>query len=239
MEIILIGLLTFIAALVGTVTGFGTSMIMVPVLAIFFPPVEAIFFVAIIHWFNDLWKVLLFRKGLQGKLIVLFGVVGVVGSYIGASFSLEINPQTLLRILGIFLFSYAYFLLYRSNFKIPSTNSMAVIGGALSGFCAGIFGIGGAVRGMFLSAFDLPKVMYIATAGAIGMMIDGMRIITYGIGGVVFPAHLWWGLLIFIPVSFAGAEIGKKIVDRIPQEKFRIVIALFLFAVGIKFLALP
>lgn len=239
MEIILISLLTLVASMIGTITGFGTSMIMVPVMAMVLPPLEAIFFVAIIHWFNDAWKALLFRKGLYWKLIVLFGIAGVLGSYIGASLSLGLDPQILLRILGVFLVSYACFLSWQSNFKIPATNSMAAIGGALSGFFAGIFGIGGAVRGMFLSAFNLPKVMYIATAGAIGLMIDGMRIITYGAGDVVFPVRLWWGLLIFIPVSFAGAEIAKQIVDRIPQEKFRIIIASFLFIAGVKFLVFP
>lgn len=239
MEIVLISLLTLAASMIGTITGFGTSMVMVPIMAMVLPPLEAIFFVSIIHWFNDAWKALLFREGLYWKLIVLFGITGAVGSYIGASLSLDIDSRILLRILGVFLVSYACFLSYRPNFKIPATNSMAAAGGALSGFFAGIFGIGGAVRGMFLSAFNLRKVMYIATAGAIGLMIDGMRIITYSIGDVVFPVRLWWGLLIFIPVSFVGAEIGKKIVDRIPQEKFRIVIALFLFAVGIKFLVFP
>src|SRR3989344_2543905 len=63
MEIFYIALLTLIAATVGTITGFGTSTLMIPVLAKFFPPVEAIFLVAIIHWFGDVWKVTLFRKG--------------------------------------------------------------------------------------------------------------------------------------------------------------------------------
>jgi hypothetical protein len=63
MEILYISLLAFFAATIGTITGFGTSTLMIPVLAIFLPPVEAIFLVAIIHWFGDVWKVTLFRKG--------------------------------------------------------------------------------------------------------------------------------------------------------------------------------
>jgi len=239
MEIFYIALLTLIAATIGTITGFGTSTIMIPVLVIFLSPVETIFLVAIIHWFGDIWKVALFRKGIDFKLISLFGIVGLVTSYIGASISLGTNEEILLRLLGVFLAGYSVFLIFKSKFKVHAVPVTALSGGALSGFFAGMFGIGGAIRSMFLSAFDLPKAVYIATAGAIGLMVDVTRIITYFIGGVTLSEQLWRGLLVFIPVSFVGANIAKKFVDKIPQEKFRKVIAVFLFAIGLKLILAP
>lgn len=234
MEILYIALLTLIATTIGTITGFGTSTLMIPVLVIFFPPVEAIFLVAIIHWFGNIWKVALFRSGFDLRLLALFGIVGLATSYFGAFISLGANEQILLRLLGAFLAGYALFLIFQSKFKIPAVNMTALSGGALSGFFAGMFGIGGAIRSMFLSAFDLPKAVYIATAGAIGLLVDSTRIITYFTGGATLPKELWWGLFLFIPVSFLGAQIAKKIVDKIPQSKFRIVVAIFLFAIGLK-----
>ncbi|MBE0427779.1 MAG: sulfite exporter TauE/SafE family protein [Nitrospirae bacterium] len=239
MEIVYIALLTLIAATVGTITGFGTSTIMIPVLVIFLSPVEAIFLVAIIHWFGNIWKVALFRKGIDFKLISLFGIVGLTTSYIGASISLGANEEILLRLLGMFLACYSIFLIFQSKFKVRAGLGTALSGGALSGFFAGMFGIGGAIRSMFLSAFDLQKAVYIATAGAIGLMVDATRIITYFTGGVTLSRELWWGLLVFIPVSFLGANIAKKIVHKIPQEKFRKVIAVFLFVIGLKLILAP
>lgn len=239
MEILYIAFLTLVSSTIGTITGFGTSTLMIPVLVIFLPPVEAIFLVAIVHWFGDVWKVSLFRKGFNFKLIALFGIIGLATSYLGAFVSLGADQSVLLQILGAFLVVYALFLIYQSKFKIPATNTAALSGGALSGFFAGMFGIGGAVRGMFLSAFDLPKAVYIATAGAIGLLVDSTRIITYFTGGATLPERLWWSLLILIPVSFVGAEIAKKVVDRIPQNRFRIVVAVFLLGVGVKLLIWP
>ncbi len=239
MEIFYIALLTLIAATMGTITGFGTSTIMIPVLVIFLPPVEAIFLVAIIHWFGDVWKVALFRKGFDLNLIALFGIVGLAASYIGASISLGANEEILLRLLGVFLASYSIFLVSRTKFKVRAGAGTALSGGALSGFFAGMFGIGGAMRSMFLSAFDLPKAVYIATAGAIGLMVDATRIIRYFTGGARLPEVLWWSLFALIPISFLGAHIAKKIVDKIPQEKFRKVIAVFLFAIGLKLIFIP
>jgi uncharacterized membrane protein YfcA len=48
-----------------------------------------------------------------------------------------------------------------------------------------------------------------------------------------------WGLLAFIPASFAGTALAKKVVNRIPQKWFRLVVAAFLFVMGIKFLLYP
>ncbi|MBE0429203.1 MAG: sulfite exporter TauE/SafE family protein [Thermoleophilia bacterium] len=239
MEILLIALLTLLASAVGTLSGFGTSTIMIPVLAVFLPPVEAIFLVAIIHWFGNIWKVALFRRGFHLGLAALFGFTGLAASYIGASVSLAAESTMLLRLLGMFLFGYALFLFIKARYKVPATGVTAAAGGALSGFFAGMFGIGGAVRGMFLTAFDLPKAVYIATAGAIGLMVDSTRIITYFAGGATLPDRLWWGLALFIPLSFLGAKLAKRVVVRIPQENFRKVVAVFLLLVGLKLVAFP
>ncbi len=239
MAIAYIASLTLIAATIGTITGFGTSTLMIPVLVMFFPPVEAIFLVAIIHWFGDVWKITLFRKGFDLRLLALFGAVGLATSYLGAFVSLGANEQVLLRFLGAFLAGYAVFLIVQAKFKVPAGNITALSGGALSGFFAGMFGIGGAIRSAFLSAFDLPKAVYIATAGAIGLLVDSTRIITYFTGGATLPTNLWWGLLLFIPVSFLGAGIAKRIVDRIPQSMFRTVVGFFLLAIGAKLILFP
>ena len=239
MEILYIALLTLIAAAIGTITGFGTSTLMIPILTVFFPPIEAIFLVSIIHWFGDIWKITLFRSGLNWRLFFLFGIVGLTTSYFGALISLDASDKMLLRVLGIFLAGYALFLVFQSRFKIPARKATALIGGALSGFFAGMFGIGGTIRSAFLSAFDLPKAIYIATAGAIGLLVDSTRILTYFAGSVTLPKELWYGLLLFIPISFLGAQIAKKVVDKIPQEKFRAVIAVFLFLIGTKLIIFP
>jgi hypothetical protein len=239
MIIFSITILTLIASVVGTITGFGISTVMIPVLAIFFPPIEAIFLVSIIHWFGNVWKIILFRKGFNLKLLLLFGLTGFLTSYLGASISLGSNEELLLRILGIFLFGYALFLIFQTGFKVPAANATALLGGSLSGFFAGVFGIGGAIRSMFLSAFNLPKEVYIATAGAIGLLVDSTRIATYFAGGAQLSKLLWWGLPLFIAISFIGAKIARRIVDKIPQDKFRIVIAIFLLVVGIKLTIWP
>jgi len=238
-EILAIGALTLIASVIGTMTGFGTSTIMIPVLLFWYPLPQTLFLVGVIHWVGDIWKMLLFRKGATWNLLLLFGIPSVLAAYLGARLTLTTDPTVLLGILGAALIAYTFFLLFYSSWKLPKTTATAITGGALSGLMAGIFGVGGAVRGAFLAAFDLPKHVYIFTAGAIALMTDSIRLLTYGTGNVHLPAELWNGMVLFLPLSFTGAWIAKKVVGHIPEDVFRTVVAIFLALIGTKFLLMP
>jgi len=239
MEIIYIALLTILASGIGTITGFGTSTILIPILLFYLPLPETLLVVGVIHFSGDVWKMILFRKGFDWKLVLTFGITGIITSYIGARVVFSASQDILLRILGGFMLAYVIFLLFKPGFKVPRKNMTAITGGGLSGFFAGIFGVGGAIRTLFLSAFDLPKAVFVATTGAIAFLIDSTRITTYLINGVRLEDAYLWGFLAFIPASFAGTALAKKLVDKIPQRWFRMVVALFLFVMGIKFLIFP
>ena len=238
MEIIYITILTFFASMVGTMTGFGTSTIMIPVFLLFYSLPQTLLFVGIIHWFGNLWKILLFRKGLNWRLILGFGLSGIIASFLGASLMFEISEEILKKILGGFLLAYVIFLFLKPDFRLEKNEKNMITGGALSGFFAGIFGVGGAIRATFLTAFDLPKAMYLATAGSIALLIDSTRIITYVRGGARLEPILLWGMFFFIPASFLSAKIAKRILSHIPQKSFRLFITISLALIGLYFLIL-
>lgn len=233
MEIVYISLLTVFASGVGTLTGFGTSTFLVPTLLIFYPLGQTLLLAGIIHWFGDIWKIILFKKGVRLLFVLTFGLPGIIATYIGARIVFDIPETILSRILGFFLLLYVLFLAVKPSFKLPKDTKTSIVGGALYGFSAGIFGIGGAIRGAFLSAFNLPKEVYIATAGAIGLVIDTVRVSTYFLEGSRLSTNLLWGLLIIIPSSFLGARLSKKVVEKIPQKNFRLIIVFFLTIVAL------
>lgn len=229
-------LLTFFGSAIGTATGFGTSTIMIPIMVFFVPPPIALLFVGIVHLCGDIWKVLLFKRGFDWKLILGFGLAGIVASFLGASLSLQPQAFSLKRILGAFLILYVAFLFLKRDWALPKTHGTAVCGGALSGLFAGFFGVGGAVRGAFLAAFNLPKEVYIFTSGLIALFIDVTRVSRYIWGGTRLEQDLLIALILSIPISFIGAKVAKRFLTRVPQKYFRIFVAIFLGLVGAKLL---
>ncbi len=225
--------LTLLASTVGAITGFGSSTIMVPVLGIFFPLPVVLLFAGIIHLSGNLWKVLLFRRGIVWKIVFVFGIAGFMGSHIGARLVLGEHLFSARRMLGIFLVIYVFFLFKRPRWKISDTWPLCAVGGLLSGLSAGFFGVGGAVRSAFLTAFDLPKETYIFTSAIIALCIDISRISTYLWGGTSLPHPLGIILLLCIPVSLGGTYLGKRMVDKTPQHLFRYVVGSFLAIIGV------
>ncbi len=234
----LITLIIFASA-AGTITGFGTSTIMMPIVLIFYPLSEAIVFITIIHWFNAIWRLLHFRRGFNKRLILTFGISGIITAIIGAKIVFIADEQLLTQIVAIFLILYSIFLFKNPHFELSFNKRTGIIGGAISGLVSGLSGMGGAIRCAFLAAYNLPKEIYLANSALLLAVIDTSRLATYfyevqGIGSLLGLGYV--GASICVLSSFIGVDLGKRIVDKIPQEKFRIGIALFLFAIAIKLL---
>ena len=240
MQIVYISVLTFLAAILGTITGFGISTVMVPVVLLFLPLPETLLLVGVIHWFGDIWKMYFFKKGIDWKLLIYFGIPGVVAAFIGASLVLTLPERLLSQFVGAILIAYVIYLLLKPSFRLKKSPLAAGLGGAGSGFLGGLTGVGGgALRAIVLTAFNVPKSTYIFTSGLLGAVIDASRITTYFVGGTRINTNLSWGLLAFIPASLAGAWVAKKVVDKIPQGVFRNLIAVFLFVLGIVLFFFP
>ncbi len=238
-EILSITVVSFIANCVGTISAFGVGTIMTPILLLFLPFSQTILLVCGVHWFHDVFKMSFFRAGIDWRLFMYFGIPTVVATFFGALLVTPEQSMVLTSLMGLFLIFSVAIMHVIENFQIPNNWVTSMIGGLLSGFFAGIFGIRGAVRSVFMAAFDLHKVTFIGTTGAISLVLDSTRMAVYLWDGIRLDAPLYWGFALFVPASFLGAYLGSRVVHRIPQHNFRAVVSVFLVVVGIKLLLTP
>jgi len=225
----------FIAEIIGTIAGFGSSTIFLP-LALFFVDFKtALILVAFLHIFGNLGRLTFFRHGLDKKLILIFGVPSVILTILGA-LVVNYTPQSMLKLLlGIFLLAFSLISLIKPQFKFNPSNKNAIIGGGLSGFLAGLIGTGGALRSAFLTAFNLKKERYIATAAAIALAVDITRIPIY-IGSGFLDSKYYIYLPFLVVTAIVGSYIGKKIVNKIPQRSFRKFVLILIAIISLKFM---
>lgn len=239
MEIFLISLLTLLASFIGTLTGFGLSTIMLPIFVLFYPLAQSLLIVGIIHFFSDLWKIILFKQGFDKKLVLYFGIPGIIAGVIGASIVLSL-PQTLLsQTLGVFLITYSLFAITHPDYKISDGPPLMIAGGTLSGLTTGIFGIGGPIRTIFLAGLNLSKNTFVFTSGLLGLLTDSGRLLTYYLGGIRIEETLISGLIFFIPASLVGAKVAKLTIDKTTQKNFKKIILTFLLLIGLKLVLIP
>ena len=223
----------FVAEVVGTIAGFGSSTIFLPLALLFVDFKTALILVAFFHIFGNLGRITFFRHGLDKRLLLIFGVPSIILTILGA---LLVNyiPQDLLKLcLGIFLLIFSIVSFIKPKLKFNASKKNAVIGGSVSGFLAGLIGTGGALRSAFLTSFNLRKDVYIATAAAIAIAVDIIRIPIYFGSGFLEPKFYPYIPALFV-IAIAGSYLGKKIVDKIPQNGFRKVVLIVITFISLK-----
>jgi len=223
------------AEIVGTIAGFGSSTILLPLATFFFNFTTALALVAFFHLFGNLSRVGFFRAGLDKETILKFGIPSVIFSIIGVLLVKYVSQDLLKGILGIFLLIYSTTFLLKENLQIKKSLVNALLGGSLSGFLAGLIGTGGALRGAFLNSFNLPKEKYIATSAFIAIIVDATRIPAYLKEGFLQSSYNWY-LLILFPIAIVGSFIGKRVVVKVPQKIFKKVILMAILLISIQFI---
>lgn len=223
--------LLLFAEVLGTIGGFGSSMLVMPLAGWFLPFDQALGLTAIFHVFSNGAKMILFRKGVSWHLLLWLGVPAVIGVIIGARLTGFLQEQYLMVAMGALLVVLGITLLVKHRWHLRPTNSNAVAGGAISGFIAGIAGTGGAVRGITLAAFALEKSAFVSTSAWIDMGVDLSRSVVYASQGFMTD-QVFTYLPIMAVASFGGSWLGKQALDRIDRDSFRSIVLGLVVLVG-------
>jgi uncharacterized protein len=234
-ETILFFISALISEIIGTMAGFGSSTIFLPLALLFVDFKTAIILVAIFHLFGNLSRIIFFRQGFDKRMILQFGVPSVFFSILGALL-IGVLPQPILKlVLGIFLITTSVSFLIKPRLKIPANTSTFIAGGSVTGFITALVGTGGALRATLLQGFNIEKIKYIATAATIALATDATRIPVYISQGFLREQYF-----IYIPILFGialtGSFVGRRIVKMINQELFRKIVLVAIIIVSIKFI---
>ncbi len=250
MEYLIICIVAFIVSGLTLFSGFGLGTVLVPVFAIFFPIDLSIAMTAIIHFLNNLLKLILMGKYANKDAVIKFGVPAILASFIGAwllvwlsglqpllefnffSHVASVTPVKL--IVAMLMIFFALIEIVPRFEKISFEKKYLPFGGVLSGFFGGLSGNQGALRSAFLVRSGLSKEGFIATGVVIACMVDIPRISVYtshfsqtGIGANKFL------LFAAIAAAFLGTFIGKSLMKSVTLRAIQIIISIMLFGIAI------
>lgn len=161
MEIVIISAIAFLVAILTFFSGFGLGTILTPVFMIFFPVDLAIGLTGIVHFFNNLFKLLLVGRKADREVLLRFGIPAVIAALLGAWLLLNITDLRPLFayqmfgrtfevfpvkfIISVLLIIFAIIDLIPYFSKLHFGKDKLPIGGALSGFFGGLSGNQGAL----------------------------------------------------------------------------------------------
>lgn len=216
-------------------TGFGSSALSLPLLALVLPmrvivPVITLlgFFAAVGHIAQDRGRIA-WRELLK---LLPFTVIGVAA---GLYLFVSLSQATLRVLLGGFVIVYAlYSLLGRGAGRLERRLAPFIIApvSALAGLVATLFGgMAGPIYVIYLNMVGLDKSAFRVTIATILFVLAAMRIAGYiGIG--VFDKATLLVFLSALPVMAVGMFLGNRIHARVSERGFTRFVAAVLIASG-------
>jgi len=235
MTTILFFAVAFVAATVASIAGFGSATMTIPFLAWIIGFKQAIILIAFFHGFSNLFKLVALKQMVNLRLVLLYGIPTVITAIIGAYLLEVIAPKGIGLGVGTFLILFAIYSLINPSRTLPEKDYILITGGLLSGFTAGLIGLGGAIRGAFLISTKIRKETYVATSAAIALCTDIARCTTYVVRGSLESQYFWY-IPVLIMVAFAGTRLGVRLLKRFPELIVKRVVLVALVLASISFI---
>jgi hypothetical protein len=224
-------LIAFAAAIAGgiaAVAGFGIGSLLTPLLSLRFGTKLAVAIVSVPHFIGTAVRFATMWRHVDKRVLLRFGALSAAGGLLGALLNAQANSRALTIVFGLLLI-FAGTAAGRLRFG----RKTAWLAGLVSGLFGGLVGNQGGIRSAALLGFELEKESFVATATAIGLVVDGARM-------PVYIATQWPGMwqarsemLIAAIGVVAGTFLGITLLRRIPERWFRRAVSVLIVALGI------
>ncbi|MDE3188041.1 MAG: sulfite exporter TauE/SafE family protein [Acidobacteriota bacterium] len=228
-------LVSFIAATLAAVTGFGGAAVLLPVLVWTFGVRDAIPILTVAQLIGNASRVWFNRRELNWRVVAWFALGGVPMALLGGLLFARAPLVALTRILGVFLILIVVWRHARPQTSWrPSLPAFAGIGAGAS-FLSALLGSVGPLMAPFFLAYGLVKGAYIGTEALSTVVMHVTKLIAYR-QAAILPLHSVFAGLMLGPVMVFGSFTGKRILDRVPEQVFIWMIEATLVAAGLLFI---
>lgn len=233
-------LLVWAASLAGGViaslAGFGIGSVITPLLAAKLGMKLAVAAVAIPHVIGTAVRFWFLRREIDRRVMLSFGLTSAIGGLAGALLHNWIGGRALAFILAALLIFAGVTGLLGIDLRFGRKTAWAA--GGLSGLLGGLVGNQGGIRAGAMMGFDVRKEAFIATSTAVALFVDGVRVPVYLFTQGRELLSIWPLVLGATIAVVAGTLLGRLILGRLSEERFRRVVSALVLALGISMLFL-
>jgi uncharacterized membrane protein YfcA len=229
---ILVGFAALLAGGVASVVGFGIGSLLTPLLAVRVGTQLAVAAISIPHAFATALRFWRLRAHVDRRVLKSFGLTSAAGGLTGALLHSFANNRALSVVFGVILLFVGVSELSGLARRMQFHGAVAWIAGAVSGMFGGLVGNQGGIRSAALLGFDVDRHAFVATATAIGLVVDAARMPVYFVTQAHDIARIWPVILIATIGTLAGTLLGVRTLRGIREQTFRGVVAVVLLALG-------
>jgi uncharacterized membrane protein YfcA len=211
------------------ITGFGASLMTVPILSHFYP----VPFVLALACILDLGSSVLlgWRRRRQADTSELAWVLpfSLVGAAAGVTLLVNLPRTAIVIAIGLFIVVYGVYGLAAPAPKRRVSKGWAPLAGFMGGATGTMFGMGGPPVAIYITRRVMDKERLMATLSfGVGFNLL-IRFGVFAVAGLLLQKELIPGLLLFAPAAFLGVRFGSRLHLTMPTASLlKIVYALLI-----------
>jgi hypothetical protein len=222
------------------ITGFGSGLLAVPLLALFLPLQFVVPLVLLLDFTASLVIGGLHFKRVQWNEIGVLIPFSVVGVGLGTSLLVNLPQAPMLIALAAFVLIFAVRSVLNIHGDKPASRAWAIPASLTGGTVGGLFGTGGPPYVIYLTHRIRDKGELRATLSALFFAEGLTRIASFLIVGLLMTARVWGTYLIALPLVLGALYLGGRAhVGLDPTQMTRLVgVLLLVSSVSLLFKAL-
>jgi uncharacterized membrane protein YfcA len=226
------GIALFTAYTIFGITGFGSGLIAIPVLAQIMPVAVVVPLLSIVDCAAACTNGVRLGGNVDRKELLLFYPATAVGSLIGATLLFHVPTRAMMFALGVFIIAYACWSFFKPQSTARIGRAWAVPIGTFGGISSGLFGMGGAIYSMYISRRLPERDVIRATQSAVLGLNTFTRVIIFTVAGSYSDWRVPLLALLLIPIMFLGTFTGHHLTLRMSRERFFHILYLLLIVSG-------
>jgi uncharacterized membrane protein YfcA len=234
---ILVLIVAFLAGAVAAVAGFGIGSLLTSLLSLTMGTKLAVAAVSVPHLAGTALRFWRLRGHMDRRVLLDFGLASAAGGLTGALLHGYANNPALETIFGALLVLAGVLGLTGLTDRLRFRGAVARVAGVFSGLFGGLVGNQGGIRSAALLSFDLPKEGFVATATAIALVVDGVRMPVYFLTAAEQLLARWPPVAVAVVGVLFGTLAGERLLRRVPEVLFRRTVATVILLLGIAMLA--
>ena len=229
---LLLGVVAFAASTLAAVTGFGGAVVLLPVVVAVFGVRDAIPILTVAQLLGNAGRVVTNRREIAWPVVGWYSAGAIPVALVGGLLFAQAPLAALTRLLGAFLLvMFAFWYFRRDRFPRLSRRGFAPLGAA-SSFLSALVGSSGPLTAAFFVAHGLVKGAYIGTEALAAVVTHATKLIAYGNTSTLTADAALAGVGLGVVMIF-GSMVGKKLVDRLSEKVFVLLIQVTLVVAGV------
>jgi uncharacterized membrane protein YfcA len=220
-DYVLILAVGLIAGTVSGIVGFGSSIMLMPVLVLKFGPVTAVPIMAVAAAMANLSRVMIWWREVDWRTCAAYSVTGIIGASLGAR-TLVALPQNMIEgALGGFFIAMIPLRHWLKRRNMVINRVHLAVAGLFIGYITGIAVSTGPISVPLFLAHGLIKGAFIATEAASSLAIYATKLVVFREFGVL-PWPIFVKGLIVGSSLMVGSWLSKRFMIRLPAERFQL-----------------